>query len=142
MISFSHFPNLTATNHRVTSPPSTDYNCIAWAAGDTKNWWQPGIYWPLPTHPLDESLAELQKLFETLSYEERSDADLEIGFEKIALYADAQGYTHAARQLANGRWTSKLGNEEDIEHDSPEAVAGGIYGQMALFMKRQQAAPI
>ena len=26
------FPRLTPYNHRVTSPASTDYNCIAWLA--------------------------------------------------------------------------------------------------------------
>ena len=44
------FPRLTAGNHRVTSPPSPDYNCIAWAAGDTGNWWWPDLahedFWP------------------------------------------------------------------------------------------------
>jgi hypothetical protein len=64
-------------------------------------------------------------------------ADLELGFEKVALYGLAESYTHAARQLPDGRWTSKLGNEEDIEHDSPEAVAGGLYGELVLFMKRR-----
>ncbi len=45
--SSSHdFPRLTAANHRQTSPPDVDYNCIAWAAGDAEHWWQPGLYWP------------------------------------------------------------------------------------------------
>ncbi len=33
------FPNLK--NYQITSPKDYRYNCIAWAAGDTKNWWQP-----------------------------------------------------------------------------------------------------
>ncbi len=44
MISSKDFPHLTAQNHRVTSPPSIDYKCVAWAAEDTGRWWQPSVY--------------------------------------------------------------------------------------------------
>jgi len=141
MIPASLFPRLNSQNHRVTSPPSTSYNCIAWAAGDTQNWWQPGLHWPLPTHPFDDTIAELQSIFRSLAYEECVNANLEPGFEKVALYGVAGFYTHAARQLSNGQWTSKLGNEEDIVHDSPETVAGGIYGEAVSIMKRPVASP-
>ena len=40
MIPDQGFPRLTPENHRTTSPAAIDYNCVAWAAGDTKNWWQ------------------------------------------------------------------------------------------------------
>ena len=33
------FPNLEAGNYAVTSPSTPEYNCIAWAAGDTETWW-------------------------------------------------------------------------------------------------------
>ncbi|MCI0637958.1 MAG: hypothetical protein L0Y72_23715 [Gemmataceae bacterium] len=39
--------------------------------------------------------------------------------------------THAARQLPTGRWSSKLGPSEDIEHDL-HALEGEIYGTIAL----------
>ena len=39
------FPRSTAHNHQVTSPPSLDYNCVAWSVGDHERWWQPGVYW-------------------------------------------------------------------------------------------------
>jgi hypothetical protein len=38
----SDFPRLTPGNHRVTSPATPAYNCVAWAAEDTEHWWQPG----------------------------------------------------------------------------------------------------
>jgi hypothetical protein len=58
------------------------------------------------------------------------------GLEKVALYADANGCpTHVARQLPNGRWTSKLGELEDIEHDLP-ALEGDLYGSVTLVLKR------
>jgi hypothetical protein len=55
-------------------------------------------------------------------------------------YGSSWFYTHAARQLPTGKWTSKLGKAEDIEHDSPDDVAGGIYGEVVLFMRRQSNA--
>jgi hypothetical protein len=63
---------------------------------------------------------------------------LEPGIEKVAIYADlpADSWTHAARQLPNGRWTSKLGDFEDIEHDTPEGLAGNVYLSLAYIMKR------
>ena len=112
MIPPSDFPRLTPDNHHISSPASTDYNCIVWAAGDTAHWWQPGGHWPVP---LDQP---------------------EYGFDKVALFGDSVYYTHAARQLLNGKWTSKLGKAEDIEHDTPHDIAGGLYGELARIMKR------
>ena len=142
MIAAALFPRLVAENHRITSPPDTTYNCIGWAAGDVANWWQAGLYWPFPSHPLDDTVAELRKVFQSLGYTECPSGDLEPGFDRVALYGISERYTHAARQLPDGRWTSKLGTEEDIEHDSPDVVAGGVYGEVALFMKRKQVDPI
>jgi hypothetical protein len=60
----------------------------------------------------------------------------ELGLEKIAVYAREGEYTHAARQLPTGKWSSKLGVDVLIEHDTPEAVAGGVYGAVFQFLKR------
>ena len=46
--------------------------------------------------------------------------------------------THAARQLRSGRWTSKLGQAEDIEHEL-RALEGAIHGAVVLILKRQVA---
>lgn len=142
MIHFPQFPRLTPTNHRVTSPPSIVYNCIAWAAGDASIWWQSGLHWPFASHPFDDTVEELKRVFQTLGYEECPAGDLEPGFEKVVLFGVSGQYTHAARQLPSGKWTSKLGTEDDIEHDSPETVGGGIYGDVALFLRRQLVNPI
>ena len=62
--------------------------------------------------------------------------ELEAGYEKVALFADADGRpTHAARQLPNGNWTSKLGKAEDIQHRLRD-VEGVLYGVVVLVMKR------
>jgi hypothetical protein len=130
------FPRLVAGNHRVTSPPSPDYNCIARAAGDTNHWWEPGVFWPVTTRAGDYGIDVLILAFQALGYEACADGGLEPGIKKVALFGDAVFYTHAARQLPDGKWTSKLGPAEDIEHDSADAVAGGVYGEIFMFMRR------
>ena len=59
----------------------------------------------------------------------------EAGYEKIALFSLASVPKHAARQLPNGRWTSKIGRMEDIEH-SLDDLTGMVYGSVVLVMKR------
>ena len=36
------FPNLAGAGFAVVAQPSEQYNCIAYAAGDTGRWWEPG----------------------------------------------------------------------------------------------------
>jgi hypothetical protein len=105
------FPGLQGTAYRVTSPPADNYNCIAWAAGDTAAWWWPdepdqpvSAFWP-PGVPRVETMDAFVKAFEALGYVASSDERLEGGYEKIALFALAGAPRHAARQLPNGRWT-------------------------------------
>ena len=137
-ISSRDFPRLTASNHRLTSPPDVDYNCIAWVAGDTGHWWQPGLYWPAETPHDDFGIGVLEQAFRELGYEDCGiDDSLETGFEKVAIYGSATFYTHAAKQTYGGKWSSKLGKAEDIEHDTPDDVAGGIYGEVVELLKRR-----
>jgi hypothetical protein len=139
------FPRLRGTAYRVTSPPDPDYNCIAWAAGVTTNWWwplddHPKGYWP-PGAPLLETLEAFAAVFAALGYVASDHAAVEPGVEKVALFTDAEGGpTHAARQLPNGRWTSKLGRRQDIEHALRD-LEGDAYGAVALIMKRPLTTP-
>ena len=75
--------------------------------------------------------------FKEIGFDECDDGSLESGYEKIAIYGSALMYTHAARQLADGKWTSKLGQLEDITHATPNDIAGGDYGEVVQFMKRK-----
>jgi hypothetical protein len=125
----------------VTSPPTRDYNCIAWAAGDTGHWWWPdvdpddeAIFWP-PGVVREETLAAFVAAFATLGFAPCSGEAPEPGFEKVALFARDGVPTHAARQLPDGRWTSKLGLREDIAHDL-HAVGGDLYGTVVLLLRR------
>lgn len=137
MISRRDFPRLTDDNHRITSPATNEYNCIAWSAGDTKHWWQPRVYWPISPHPPDYGLGISVEAFRVLGFEICRDGTLEPGYIKAALYCTSSFmYTHAARQLPTGKWTSKLGKGEDIEHDAPEDLTEGVYGEVMEYMRR------
>jgi len=134
------FPALVGTGYRITSPRDRDYNGIAWAPGDLRNWWWPGTdlereYWPAG-FPRVWTLEIFRDVFATLGYVPCDNEAVEAGYEKVALYANEQGLpTHAARQLPDGRWTSKLGRMEDIEHEL-RALEGDLYGTVVLLMKR------
>ena len=78
----------------------------------------------------------------TVGFTECQGANAEDGYEKIAIFADEDEFTHVARQLPTDRWTSKLGESWDIEHEL-EAVAGTQspwrsfrYGEIVLIMRR------
>lgn len=138
------FPALRGSGYRVTSPQDDHYNCIAWAAGDTTCWWwpdEPGLpesaHWPADV-PREPTLEAFRQAFATLGYAICDDERLESGHEKIALFALRGEPRHAARQLPNGRWTSKLGPMEDIEHELHD-LTGLVYGSVVLVMKRPLA---
>lgn len=134
----SLFPLLAPTGYRITSPPDALYNCIAWAAGQTDEWWWPDPngfdFWPVGV-PRDATLAAFVQAFATLGYQPCSEVSLEIGWEKVAIYALNGTPTHAARQLSGGRWTSKLGPDDDLEHDL-DGLVGPTYGMIAQVLRR------
>jgi hypothetical protein len=131
------FPNLADENYEITSPRTIRYNCIAWAARNTQRWWQPGVFWPIDSAREDHGVGNVVAAFNSLGYEECDDGTLDAGFEKLAIYGSAMMYTHAARQLPDGRWTSKLGQLEDITHTTPAVIEGGDYGDVVQYMRRR-----
>src|SRR5262249_19467017 len=105
--------------------------------GDTTRWYQPGRFWPIPASPDEAGIGVLEQMFLSMGYRDcGGDDSLEPGYEKVALYGYALFYTHAARQLPTGKWTSRLGPQQDIEHHSPHDVTGPAYGEVAQVMKR------
>lgn len=133
------FPQLTPANVRLASPADERYNCIAWAAGNNERWWWPDAqgqsYWP-------EGLARAERLeafvdaFSLLGFSKSTDTALVPGLQKVALYAGTDGRpTHAARQLSDGWWGSKLGQLIDIEHEL-YALDGPAYGAVAIVLAR------
>ena len=136
------FPRLNDSNYKRTSPESTQYNCFAWASGVDDRRWEPITrrYWPNGVTTRDVSFDALIQHFDSQGYEQCRDGSLEKGFEKVALYAIVRPNelipTHAAKQLQNGWWTSKLGDWDDIIHSSPDDLISNGYGEPVMFMRR------
>jgi len=132
------FPGLSGQQYAVTSPRDDRYNCIAWAAGDTGRWWWPDAdeedTWPAGVARV-ETVEAFRDAFATLGYAACDGEELEAGHEKVAVFALTGAPKHAARQLSSGRWTSKLGPMEDIEHALHD-LTGMVYGSVVLIMKR------
>lgn len=130
------FPNLNAEGYVPTSPPTPVYNCIAWAAGDTTHFWwpHPKAHWPAGV-PLEETIDAFIAAYKTLGYEICLSGAHEAGVEKIAVYALNGAPKHAARQLPDGTWTSKLGKNIDISH-TLAGLVGLCYGDVAFYMSR------
>ncbi len=144
----SLFPRLSGAEYRVTSPKDWRYNCIAWAAGDTRRWWWPGVppedegyFWP-PGAGDEETLDAFVAAFATLGYSPCEGGQAEECWEKVALFANAEGVpTHAARQRPDGSWTSKLGRLEDIGHPL-RGLEGEDYGRVVRILRRPRVSTI
>ena len=136
---FEVFPRLRHSRaFESISPPTPEYNCIAWSVQDSEHWWWPSdqAFWP-ETAPKEVTVAAFAAVYESLGYRECETGELESGVQKIALYAKDHIPTHAARQLANGRWTSKLGKQADIHHDVQD-LEGEQYGRVGKYFCRQR----
>ena len=129
---------------RITSLQDTGYNCIAWAAEGNDRWWWPAqeYYWPEGV-TREETVTAFIRAFETRGYLPCGDGALEDGFQKVAIYAKSSGVpTHAARQLPNGEWASKMGSDCDIEPSTIDAVrdwpGGRFYGSVAAYLRKRR----
>ena len=136
------FPNLrTEGEYEPTSDEDANYNCIAWALYDIRQWWWPtpryGAFW-LAQVPRNNKRETVIKIFEMHGYVTCESSDPEPGYEKVALYeiSPESGIEHAARQLQSGEWTSKLGEWEDIRHKTPQSVECDDYGRVVQILKR------
>jgi hypothetical protein len=139
-------PALREADYEPQSPRNKGYNCFAWAARDSDSCWDPpGLadwtYWPEGV-PTWESLENYRRAYATVGFVDCDDGALEEGVEKIAIFVDTEGSPiHAARQLPNGRWTSKLGKGIDIEHDFDALEGDPAIGDFACFLKRPSPGP-
>jgi hypothetical protein len=136
---FKDFPLLDSYPFRFhkTSEKTPVYNCIAWALRDSKRfWWPIGGYWPHDC-PRQTTIDAFERAFASQGYCRCENGQLESNVEKIALFAKESKPTHAARQLPSGRWTSKLGQNIDIEHDVSD-VQGPRYGMIVAYFRRDR----
>src|ERR1039458_7125107 len=137
------FPKLKPGAYRIIGSAHARYNCIAWAVGKRDAHWWPGqaphSYWPSGI-PTNSTLDAFVQLFRSIGYEACTDPRFERRYEQVAIFVKGQHVTHAARQLGNGKWSSKLGQWELIEHDL-EALTGSSpteYGDFQQIMRRNK----
>lgn len=137
------FPALAAdTNFKITSDCTPAYNCIGWALGMNDVWvgldhpvnyaW---TWWPKDV-PCDEQPTSLVALFEFFGFAQCRDACVEPDYDKVALYADDEGWTHAARVIGDNVLHSKIGTAWDIHHSGDTTLDESMYGKIFAYMKR------
>jgi hypothetical protein len=133
------YPRLGNGHFQITSAESLKYNCVAWAAGQDSRWWAPIEFscWPEAAQ-IGWSVKALESVFQLMGYVVASDPRLVPGMEKVAIFAAGDEWTHVARQLESGYWTSKLGQGVDIEHEL-DGLAGSPYGDVAVIMSRPRS---
>jgi hypothetical protein len=130
------FPQLVSEGFNITSNIDPKYNCIAWAAEDNNRfWWPIGRTYRPANCPRVLDMSSFKLAFEALGYNECADGNHEGGYKKVAIYEKDGKPTHAARQLPDGTWTSKLGKEEDISH-TLHGLDASSYGAPTLFMRK------
>ena len=132
-------PGLADSAYEIKSPRDPKYNCVAFAVGDTSQFWYDagvsGYYWP-PGAPSADTIEGWTKVFADHGYSETDDASLQSEFEKVAIYATPDAPEHVARQKASGMWTSKMGKGHDIEHATLAALEGATMGTVVKIMRR------
>jgi len=127
---------------RITSPATSEYNCVAWAFNDTRKVWWPeeDYYWPTPP-PVFPTIDTFIETFSLMGYEQCDSNQFESGFQKIAIFGKSWDEpSHVARQLTNGVWASKMGPLVDIEHDLRQDLTNDFflasYGPVRVIMKK------
>lgn len=142
-------PALVGANYEVTSDVDPSYNCAAWVLHHSALWLDPTAQdpcvWPEGLPRSDVSISNFERAYELHGYSRCEDGSPEPGFDKIVVYGWFGEFQHVARQLEDGRWASKCGALEDVEHDRPEDLEGDAdrdegYGEIAFFMRRSKDA--
>lgn len=129
-------------NFRITSDSTPAYNCIGWALGMNDVWvglYHPTNYawtwWP-ESVPCNENRDSLISLFEYFGFSKCADSTIEADYDKVALYADEEGWTHAARVIGDNIFHSKIGTAWDIHHSGGNTFDNTEYGSIYAYMKR------
>jgi hypothetical protein len=138
-----NFPKLDRSHYEKTSDETDRNNCAAWAHGDSALWMQPPAepwhYWPRGA-PLTFDSDSFIRAYELLGWELCDDALPELGYKKLAIYEHPNGeFAHAAQLNRDGSCSSKLGDWEDIRHDTldvlEELAPHPAYGRVKYFMR-------
>ena len=133
------FPNL-GTNFEMLGAATGGgyfgvYNCLAWTLGNVSSWeWQPAM-----NSGGIGSIQTMDRLYAAKGFVRSSvmNTSLQPGIQKVVVYwgimeiggVRVVGVTHGALQQADGTWTSKLGPQPLIRHQTPEALNGDQIAQ-------------
>lgn len=137
----------------ITSPITLYYNSFAWAVNDQERCWFPDgfetEYWPAGVRR-ENTLSAFIDAYSTNGFEVCPTRDPHLEFspngffvEKIAIYTIDGRPSHACRQLNTGRWTSKIGVREDVQHELVENFIVEIegirqsLGNLSIIMRRR-----
>src|SRR5487761_1783665 len=69
----SLFPNLSNSDYLKYSPATTQYNCLAYAAGDVEHWWDHNLFWPVAA-ARGEDVDDLVRAFRSQGFQSCADA--------------------------------------------------------------------
>lgn len=136
------FPKLHGTPWEIKSRKTRRYNCLAWAAREKHRRWDftKGAHWP-PGVKRASGIAYLVGAFQAEGFSVCNESDCrkyDSTADSIVVYEMNRIGMHAARLLANGMWSSKLGDVEDVQHKTPEDISGTTYGNPIVYMKRKR----
>lgn len=114
----------------VLAPSTEAYNCVSHTLGQHRSWIDPR------TGPADNRFLYMDRLYNENGYRRLPSLDYTLapGKRKIIIYAATENgsvrkITHAALQMPDGTWTSKLGKLSLVKHAAPAALAGPNYGK-------------
>jgi hypothetical protein len=141
------FPNLGSYEilaaSTLKSKSKLPYNCIAHTLRIYDRW-----VWPADPGK-DAYVSDFDRLYGSHGYKRMAKMDYRFNskLDKIVLYGKKKDgktvCTHGSRQLADGTWTSKLGQGALIRHKTPGAVSGPDYGKpIAVYVKARRTPPI
>jgi len=118
-------------------------DCLAFAIGDERYWWQYGLYggryrW---AEGVDgDGVDSWVQIFLREGYELTDSRDHEAGYEKVAIYIDLVEMQPSHVAKSDGTtWKSKLGKLQDIEHSSLDVLEGDQhceYGIVERILRR------
>lgn len=124
-----------------TSPVDYNYNCLSWALSCDRHPFEnsKGAFWPWKDISDDtaDGWAKVCALF-GFTLIDVSNTDFVQGYEKIAIFQDAEGNLHATRQDRTGIWKSKLGDMgPDIDHVGLDGLEVA-YGKVVQVLQRKR----
>jgi hypothetical protein len=134
----------------IRSGSTAEYNCVAWTVDDFQQPWTPmppipgpagfetvgGYFWPEDVPPL-MGIETVVQLYENRGFQRCHDATPAEGFDRIAIYGfDGIVCQHVAVQRDGESWSSKMGDNADVEHPDPYAIEAGMIGHVRVLMRR------